>query len=117
MKILLFISAAIILLASVGKIIVTGKRTGSLRSILPDAKKQLPVTDTFYAVRTIFQQSGKAAVKDTVVLIMHEIVLPKVKAGIKYSIEPIPYNPFDTVTPKKAYADTVVWTHKPYKPK
>ncbi len=99
---------------------ITGANKNSklLQPILQVLKKQTISFDTFYAVRTIFQQGGKTIAKDTIVLIMHEIVVypPKVRAGIKYSLEPLTYIPADTITPKKAATDTIVWNYKRYKP-
>jgi hypothetical protein len=118
MKIFLSVSSIVILLVFARQITVANKSGKRLPPIPQELKKQTLSFDTFYAVRTIFKQGSKAIAKDTIVFIMHEIVEypPKVKAGIKYLLEPFAYNPFDTITPKKAAADTIVWTYKPYKP-
>ena len=117
MKILISASIIVMLLAFARQITETNKSGKLLQPIPQDLKKQTVRFDTFYALRTIIQPGRKAIAKDTIVLIMHEVVQPKARAGIKYSLDPLPYNPVDTVTPKKAVIDTIVWTYKPYRPK
>jgi hypothetical protein len=116
----IFLSAlVIVLLLAFARQITGANKNGKLLPAIPQVlKKQTIGVDTFYAVRTIFQQGRKAIAKDTIILIIHEIVVnpPKARAGIKYLLEPLPYNAFDTANPVKAAVDTIVWTHKPYKP-
>lgn len=119
MKIFLSGLVMIILLVLARQISGADNNSGLLQPIAQPLKKQMPGIDTFYAIKTIFQQGGKTVAKDTFVVIMHEMPTsyPKARAGIKYSLEPVPYNPADTGKTKKAATDTIVWTYKPYKPK
>lgn len=114
MKIYLLPISALLLLLSLKQIVEINRKSGHSYLNPLDAKKQTIIIDTFFAVRTIFQGKSKTIAKDTVVLIMHEIVQPQKKE--RYYFEPIPYNPFDTITPKKAKPDTIVWISKPYSP-
>jgi len=84
-------------------------------------KNVIPKFDTFYAVRIIRGVNPpKTIAKDTIILVMQDLPdAPPIKraAGINYSFEMIPYNPFDTTTTSKAAAkDTLIWTAKPYRP-
>jgi len=75
--------------------------------------------DTFYAVRIIRSANPpKTIARDTIILVMQDLPdAPPKKAGINYSFDMIPYNPFDTITPSKSAAkDTLIWTGKPYRP-
>ncbi len=119
MKTFLSVLAIIILMVFARPFSGAEKRSRLLQPIPQQLKKDRPGIDTFYAVKTIFQQGGKTIAKDTVVFIMHEIPTsyPKARAGINLSIEPIPYDALDTTNPVLVRYDTVVWTYKPYKPK
>jgi hypothetical protein len=114
MKIYLSIIAALLLLLSAKQIAGVNRTSGHSNIVPIVAQKQTINIDTFFALRTIFQEKSKIIAKDTIVLIMHEIVKPKKKE--RYYFEHIPYNPFDTTIPKKAKPDTIVWISKPYRP-
>lgn len=113
MKIYVSTMAALLLLLSAKQIAEVNRSLGHSDLIPIVAQKQTINIDTFFAVRTIFQGKSKIIAKDTIVLIMHEIVKPQKKE--RYYFEPIPYNPFDTTIPKKAKPDTIVWISKPYR--
>jgi len=80
----------------------------------------IPKFDTFLAVRIIRGGNPpKTIARDTIILVMQDLPdAPPIKraAGINYSFEMIPYNPFDTITTSKAAAkDTLIWTAKPFR--
>jgi len=78
----------------------------------------IPRIDTFYAVRIIRGGNPpKTVARDTIILVMQDLPdAPPKKAGVNYSFDMIPFNPFDSITPSKSAAkDTLIWTSKPYR--
>lgn len=78
----------------------------------------IPKFDTFLAVRIIRGGNPpKTIARDTIILVIQDLPdAPPKKAGINYSFDMIPFNPFDTITPSKSAAkDTMIWTAKPFR--
>ena len=94
--------------------------SGDIKSPSIDHINAMPKFDTFYSVRIIRGGNPpKTIARDTIILVMQDLPdgPPIKKAGINYSFEMLPFNPFDTITTSRAAAkDTLIWTAKPYRP-
>ncbi len=118
MKSIIYTSLFVMVLVSAHRFAGTNNSTDKKSSSIYFKNASIKF-DTFYAVR--FIRGGnppKTIARDTIILVMQDLPgAPPKKAGVNYSFDMIPFNPFDSVTPSKSAAkDTLIWTSKPYRP-